>query len=323
VAGNVEALNAGVRFVQNDLNRIWRSGHIDMCDRAADTGRISHEDAQMQTLRQIIHHVVDNSTGPVYFLDLHTTSGETVPFGVVGDTLRNRTFALHFPVPIVFGLEEQIDGTITEYVNNLGCATMGFEGGRHDDPASVDAHEAALWTALQAAGILRDPLPPDLQALCGALAQRTSHLPRVFEVRYRHSVTPADNFVMASGFSNFTCVRRGDLLARDRQGDIRAVESARLLLPLYQKQGDDGFFLARPVRGVWLALSSMLRRMNAHKLAVHFPGVQIHPTRADTLIVNQRVARWFVIEVFHLLGYRRRKRENGLLIFSRRQHDYI
>ncbi|MGH9882173.1 MAG: hypothetical protein ACRD6N_12115 [Pyrinomonadaceae bacterium] len=57
---------------------------------------------------------------------MHTTSAHGVPFATVGDTLRNRKFALNFPTTIVLGLEEQIEGTMLEYVNNLRAVTMAL-----------------------------------------------------------------------------------------------------------------------------------------------------------------------------------------------------
>ena len=51
------------------------------------------------------------------------------------------------------------------------------------------------------------------------------------------------------------------------------------------------------------------------------PGVRRSRRRPDTLIVDRRVARWYVIEVFHLLGYRKRREALGYYAFTRRRHD--
>jgi succinylglutamate desuccinylase len=52
---------------------------------------------------------------------------------------------------------------------------------------------------------------------------------------------------MEPGFRNFQSVSAGKLLARDHHGEVRAPLSGILLLPLYQAQGEDGFFLIREV----------------------------------------------------------------------------
>ena len=51
---------------------------------------------------------------------------------------------------------------------------------------------------------------------------------------------------MEPGFANIQSIAAGTLLARDRGGEIRAHEDCLVVMPLYQGQGDDGFFLGRP-----------------------------------------------------------------------------
>jgi hypothetical protein len=48
------------------------------------------------------------------------------------------------------------------------------------------------------------------------------------------------------------------------------------------------------------------------------PGIRRDPNDRDTLLVNQNVARWFVVEVFHLLGFRKATKRSGQLAFRRR-----
>jgi hypothetical protein len=111
------------------------------------------------------------------------------------------------------------------------------------------------------------------------------------------------------------------LLARDRHGDIRAPEAGLMLMPLYQSQGTDGFFLVREVRPFWLDVATYLQRLRLEKVLPWLPGIRRHPMLPETLLVNPRIARWFVIELFHLLGFRRQRPEGEHLVVSRRAHD--
>ena len=55
---------------------------------------------------------------------------------------------------------------------------------------------------------------------------------------------------------------------------------------------------------------------------IHYlPGVQRRRERSGTLIVNTSIARIFPLQVFHLLGFRRRRWANNKLVVSRRKHD--
>jgi succinylglutamate desuccinylase len=126
---------------------------------------------------------------------------------------------------------------------------------------------------------------------------------------------------MEPGFVNFQPVDRGQLLARDGRGEIRAGESGRILMPLYQSQGRDGFFLVREVSPRWLRVSALARRARLERLLPLLPGIHRDPTHADTLIVDRAVARWRALDLLHILGYRRRRDAAGQIVVTRRHGD--
>jgi succinylglutamate desuccinylase len=128
---------------------------------------------------------------------------------------------------------------------------------------------------------------------------------------------------MEPGFTNFDPIRAGQLLAYDWRGPVQAPESGMVLMPRYQPLGDDGFFVARSVRPVWMRLSATLRGLKLEKLVPLLPGVRRQDSNADTLFVHTRVARFFPLEIFHLLGYRKRLWRDGVLVVSRRSFDTV
>jgi succinylglutamate desuccinylase len=105
------------------------------------------------------------------------------------------------------------------------------------------------------------PETADVSTYAEVLREASRGVPAVVEVRYRHAITDQDQFEMSPGFDNFAPVRKGQILARDRNGPVCVRESGLMLLPLYQGKGEDGFFIARPVRMFWLRLSALLRRL--------------------------------------------------------------
>ena len=126
---------------------------------------------------------------------------------------------------------------------------------------------------------------------------------------------------MKPGFDNFDPVTRGDVLASDKNGAVTASESGLLLMPLYQKLGEDGFFIGREIARTWLWLSGILRRIGIQKIVHLLPGVSRDPADPATLIVNTRIASLFPLQIFHLLGFRRRRWLDNKLVVSRRKHD--
>ena len=89
-------------------------------------------------------------------------------------------------------------------------------------------------------------------------------------------------------------------------------------MPLYQQLGEDGFFVVRRVSGFWMWLSAVMRRIGAERFVHWLPGVRRAPVGRDSFIVNRRVARWFALELLHLLGFRRHGRSGQYLVVSRR-----
>ncbi len=319
LAGNLPALGRNQRFVDRDLNRAWTPERVRALQgdgRAADS-----EGGEQRELLDLFAGAVAEARGTVYFLDLHTSSADGAPFLTVGDTLRNREFALHVPLPIMLGLEEQIDGSLLEYLNNYGFVTVGVEAGQHVAESSVDRHEAVLWILLASSGLIDPGAVADLPAHRALLERAARDIPSVLEVRHRHPITPEDRFRMEPGYVNFQPIRKGDLLASDRHGPIFAREDGRILLPLYQGQGDDGFFISREFRPFWLGVSSTLRRMGLAGIVRFLPGVSLHPEDEGVLVVNTRIARIYPLQIFHLLGFRKLRQVGDILMVSRRKFD--
>lgn len=318
ITGNLPALAAGRRYLAADLNRLWTRAVVNRV-RAGDIDESVPEEKQLAELLEILHAAIDRARGPVLVLDLHTASSSTPPFAILGDTLRNRRFAGKLPAPIILGLEEQLVGTLMEYVTGIGHVSIAFEGGQHDDPRSIDRHEAAAWLSLVFATCVAEKDVEGIDGYRALLSGARRGLPRFLEIVHRHPVEPEDRFVMRPGYRNFHPVKRGEHLAGDRDGPILSPGEFLLFLPLYQGLGSDGFFLARRVNPVWLEVSTFLRRIGAPKLAPLLPGVRRHPDVANTLLVDRRVARFFAPEIFHLLGYRVRAADGGLWEVKRRR----
>jgi hypothetical protein len=313
--GNLGALAEKRRYLDRDLNRAWSESNL---ARVWAGGRKSREDAELAELERELSTTLAAAKGRVFLLDLHTTSGDGPPFAVLDDSLPNRRFALAFPVPLVLGLEEELAGTMVFHWTAQGITWLAFEGGQHDDPRSVDRSEAAIWIALDAAGLVPRPLRARVEAARELLRASRGEAPQLVEVLYRHKIDESHRFRMKPGYKSFESVVEGEELAHDKSGTVRSPRAARLLMPLYQPQGEDGFFLAVPVPRFWFELSATLRRLRADRLLRILPGVRPFADRPETFLVSRRVARAFVPPLFHLLGYKRLDHGPRHYVFTRR-----
>ncbi|MFK7959426.1 MAG: succinylglutamate desuccinylase/aspartoacylase family protein [Phycisphaerales bacterium] len=328
--GNRAAFARGDRLIDRDMNRVFRYDldrepteeppvAAPRLDPADDSAEVRERDALLDAIREEV--ASSDPDAEVIVIDLHTFSGAGPPFCVLSDTLRNRGFAEAWPIPRILGLPEELPGTAIEYLTAAGLIALVVETGRHDDPVSAELHAAVIRLALGQAGHLPGGGLGDPGADQQRLADAVRGLPRQLDVQYRHPVEPDDGFVMDPGWSTFDVVRRGEPVATSKGNAIPAPRRGRMLLPLYQSQGSDGFFLARPIGAFWLLLSTALRRAGLTGVAKLLPGVRRHPTRPHTLEVDRRVARWLAVDVFHLLGYRALGGDEDTLWVARRQHD--
>ena len=143
----------------------------------------------------------------------------------------------------------------------------------------------------------------------------------MIEIRYRFPVPSGTRFAMVPGFSNFDLVEEGEVLAHiggTEQAEVHSPSDGLLLMPRYQGQGEDGFFLGNEVRRFWLRLSACLRRMRLHWILPLLPGVRHDAGDKRVLHADQRVARFALVELFHLFGFRWSRNEGEELVFVRR-----
>lgn len=252
LGGNLSALRARRRFFDRDMNRGWTEKHMaDVLARAqrvdgASSG-LENEDREQFELYEELQAIRARARGPLYLIDLHTTSASGVPFAVCGRSPAQRLFVSALPLPLIFGLESQLEGVLSIFSGSLGFTTVVVEGGQHDEPESLANLEAALYLAVESAGVVREGDLREGRDAWKLLEGRRGALPRVMEVVNRHAIGPEDEFKMEPGFRNLDHARAGQLLARDKRGEIRAPQDGLVLLPLYQGQGSDGFFWGRPL----------------------------------------------------------------------------
>lgn len=239
-AGNVAALAAGRRFLAYDLNRAWTPARLE-----ARRGGEAAEDREAARLQTLFQRIARRRRGPVHVLDIHTTSSGGGAFTTAAELARNRAFAQAIPAPLVLGLDDHVEGTLITHLDALGWTTAVFECGQHEEAAARERAAAAIWLAVRAAGLLADEEAPEARRGFARLRADCNGLPPVFEMTHRHAVTPADRYRSRPALRNFQPVRAGDVLGRDQRGDVASPVDGRLLMPLYQEQGEDGFFVVR------------------------------------------------------------------------------
>ncbi len=306
LAGNLQALREGRRYLDHDLNRGWLPERIEELQRRAPR---TAEEREVIELVECANRARNEARGPLVLLDLHSTSGDSPPFVNVADRLAYRSFARHFQSPVVLGIDDYLNGTLLEWFDRSGFLGVVFEGGRHDAPASIDHNEAAVWIALDRLGLLgrdaaRHPMLGEPLERAPALLRAASRgLPRMLEIQHRYEIANGTPFRMAPGFKSFQPLKANTLLAYEAGREVRAGSRGRLLMPLYQPQGDDGFFVMRTYSASRRILSWLARRSGLASVLRWLPGITGVADEPGTLAVENRWRRGASQTLLRLFGY--------------------
>ena len=316
ISGNLGALESKQRFQHEDLNRIWFQERI---ERIVHNREIKHnEEEELSQLFRMLHNILDTGAPPFYFMDLHTTSSDTSPFMVLNDSLLNRKYASNYPLPIILGIEEYLKGALLSYINELGYVSLGFESGQHDDDEAVEnCIEFIRYTLALTQSV--NVSEEKQRQLKDAISNSSSAPHKFYEIYHQHDIGPKSNFKMFPGFINFQIVPKGGSLALVDGVQLKTTKKRQIFMPLYQDQGNEGFYFIRPIPKLSLWLSKELRRFKVDHLLVKLPGVEWGDDEKDTLVVDQRVARFFAKSFLHLLGYRARRFDRSHLIAKNRE----
>ncbi len=322
IAGNLPALHENRRYIDTDLNRIWSGERLfKLRKRTTESETHITEFREQKEIYETIKEECLRSSGPVFMIDLHTTSAESIPFIFISDTIRNREFVKRIPVPVVLGVEEILDSTLLNFANHLGIVCFGLEAGNHYSIYSYENSLSVIWLTLHSAGCMDDQNGAVVKHNYNYLRRSANGITDYFQLRYRHGIADGEHFVMKPGFANFEDIARGQYLADSQGRKVLAPESGKILMPLYQKQGNDGFYVVRKINIVWIELSGLLRKIDFNRIIRHIPGVYKLKRREHILAVRKSSVSDFIVNVMHLLGYHKTRRILSLVLFSRREYD--
>lgn len=247
--GNLCAIKQGKRFIDKDMNRLFIKERIDAFISESKATEYVEDQEALELITTIKQEIESYRPTKVILIDLHTTSSAGGIFTIVPDNPASLQVAKEMHAPVITGMTKGVRGTTMHYftTDNLGVEslTISFESGQHDDPMAINIAIAAIVACLRAVNCVRasdvENLHDDL------LINFSKNLPSVTKLLMKHSIKRGDRFQMKPNYLNFQAVSKDEIIAFDKNGPIAAQEDGILLMPLYQKQGEDGFFLIQTI----------------------------------------------------------------------------
>lgn len=245
IIGNLAARKVNQRFINKDLNRYWSTEYVAQL-KSLSAEELDSEDREMLELIDLINTELEKfEYTELIVLDLHTTSSHGGIFVIPNDTKESLEIALELYAPVIKGMLQGIKGTTLHFFNNknfpIKTTAVTFESGQHVDPLSVNRAIAGIINCMRT---IQAVPASDVENFHDKILKKFSDsLPKCSYLIERYDIKPHSKFRMLPGYKNFQKVKKGEIIAKDENGDVAVQGDGMLLMPLYQEQGEDGFFI--------------------------------------------------------------------------------
>ena len=330
--GNVAACHDNLRQIHADLNRMWKPSELSRV-RGCALEELEHaEERELWSLRKDIDALIaegmkDPETPTPIFIDVHTASGDSIPFAIAMNTLDHSSLLNGLPVPILAGLAERLDGLMLRHVLREGGRSLAIETGPHDKETGAVELEAVMWMLLIQAGTLEKSQVPREAEHRERLVGLTEKIPPIVEVLYRHHVNDREKFAMRDKdapegeekvkWKSFDRVNARQVVAENHGREVRSHVRGRVIMPLYQPIGEDGFFLGVDRDRPYLFLSELFRKMKLEWTMGLFPSMRRARDHGDAWHLD-RSDHPILRELLRFFGYREQtEREDGSVLAIR------
>ena len=247
IAGNLQAIESNKRFIKQDLNRIWSIDKINsIIDK--DKSLLEYEDLELFEIHELLESLCKEEFQQKILIDLHTTSADNGNFIVLPEKSMDYTLIRSLKLPMIMDLVQYIPGTLLDYMNHKDFISFAFEGGQIGSDQAVDLMTHGIWELMYQSGVIK-PVHDfkellHYEELIGSLHKP---LPGQVTVLHRHKISEGDYFHMKPGYKNFHKIENGEILAKDKNGEIRSPFDGLIFMPLYQNIGNDGFFIVQEI----------------------------------------------------------------------------
>ncbi len=236
---NLQALKANLRYVDEDMNRLWTQKTLQRNKKIKNT-----EEQELTILNGLIEKIISlKKKKNIIIVDLHNTSSPNGVFTIVNNE-KEIKIAKHLNIPVVSNLFSKVKGSLANYYHNKNVTSIVFEGGAIGDPASINNHEAGIWKILENNKFINsEAIPERVVDNYNKMTIFAKDVSGKYSVKYIHRIKKIDNFLMNPNMRNFEYIEKNQVIAHDKKGPIKSPYQGHLLMPLYQEQGNEGFYI--------------------------------------------------------------------------------
>jgi len=237
--GNLHALQNNSRYIDHDMNRMWTQKEID-----SQSKQHISEKKELLILHNLIEKIISlKKKKNICIIDLHNTSSPSGVFTIVNNK-KEEKLAQYLNIPVIKDLFSKVKGSLASYYNARNVTSIVFEGGSIGDPASINNHEAGIWKILEKKEFIsNNSIPEKVLKNYQNMINFSNKIKGNYSVKHIHKIKKNDNFLMYPNMQNFETIQKGQVIGEDENGPIKSPKTGHLLMPLYQEQGEEGFYI--------------------------------------------------------------------------------
>lgn len=236
IIGNISAYKKRVRYINQDLNRLWLDYEKANCPESEEI-----KDIILTTNKLVKKHQPQQ----LIVLDIHTTSSGGGIFVIPGLGKQSMKIAKKINAPVINNMLGGISGTTMHYFieehTHIRTNSLTFESGQHEDPLSINRAIAGIINCMKAINMVEKKHVENIHDKI--LTEYSKDLPNVTSLIYKHAISPNDTFTMKPNYLSFQKIVQGEHLANQNGVKVLAPYGGRILMPLYQKLGSEGFYI--------------------------------------------------------------------------------
>ena len=237
--GNINALKNNQRYIHEDMNRMWVDKKI-----KSQSYRETIDGKEMLMLKELIDKIITlKKKRNITIIDLHNTSSPNGVFTIVNN-IKEKKLAEFLEIPVISNLLNRVKGSLVEYYSSKNVNSIVFEGGSIGDPASTNNHEVGIWKMLEKRGLIDTKnIPQRILHNNKNMVEFSKKTKGNYFVKYIHKIKKEDDFIMNPNMRNFEKINKGQIIAKNNNLEVSSPIDGYLLMPLYQKKGNEGFYI--------------------------------------------------------------------------------
>lgn len=246
--GNLTALKHHMQYIDEDMNRLW---HMDVIQQIRQTPKqeiFSFERREIKALFSIIDNFLPRQISenqPIVFIDLHSSSSNSTMFGITNPNQKNIELFSGLNIPLIMDTENHLQGTAFAYYQQQGFTSVTIEGGGSTNSIMETNISTVMLSILEKLECIPASILKESKQQNQSFNKQSIPLPNALKIMYKHPTTRKDDFVMKPGYKSLQKIKKNEFLAKDREGVILSPMEGYILLPRYESQGTEGFFIAQ------------------------------------------------------------------------------